>query len=59
MNFILIYLIIGSVLTIMASEIDNLPSYDSEDIKITNSDKVVFILFWPAILIYTFYKLKK
>lgn len=59
MNYILIYLLIGSVLTIMASEIDNLPSYDPEDIKISNSDKVIYILLWPAILIYTFYKLKK
>ena len=59
MNFILIYLIIGSILTILVSEINNMPSFDSEDIEITNSDKVVYILLWPAILVYSISKLKK
>lgn len=43
----------------MVSEINDIPSYDEDDIEITNSDKVVYILLWPVILLYIFYKLKK
>ncbi len=59
MQICFIYLIIGSALTIMACDINSLPSEDSEETNITNSDKVVYILLWPLILAYIFYKLKK
>ena len=59
MQIFSVYLLIGLVLTIAASEIDKIPSYDSDDISITNSDRIVYILLWPAIIIFVIYKLKK
>ncbi len=60
MQIFSIYLIIGLSLTILTSEINDMPSYDEDDdIEITNSDRVVYILLWPIILVYVIYKLKK
>ena len=39
MQIFSIYLLIGLVLTIAASELNKIPSYDSDDIIITNSDR--------------------
>jgi hypothetical protein len=59
MDLISLYLLIGLVLTIAVSEMNKIPSYDSDDISITNSDRLVYILLWPVIIIYVIYKLKK
>lgn len=59
MQIFSIYLLIGLVLTIGTTEINKIPSYDSDDISTTNSDRLVYILLWPAIIIYVIYKLKK
>lgn len=60
MQILSIYLIIGLSLTILVSEINDMPSYDEDDnIEITNSDRVVYILLWPFILVYVIYKIKK
>lgn len=60
MQILSIYLLIGALLVMAACEINKIPSYDdSEEIELTNSDRIVYILFWPAIIIYIIYKLKK
>jgi len=60
MEIFSVYLLIGLLLTIAASEMNKIPSYDdSDDISITNSDRIVYILFWPIIILYVIYKLKK
>ena len=59
MQIFSIYLLIGLVLTIATSEMNKIPSYGSDDIIITNSDRLVYILLWPVIIIYVIYKLKK
>lgn len=59
MQILSIYLLIGALLTMAACEINKIPSVDSDEIIITNSDRVIYILLWPLILIYIIYKLKK
>ena len=59
MQIFSIYLLIGLVLTIAASELNKIPSHDSDEIMITNSDRLVYILLWPIIILYVIYKLKK
>ena len=59
MQILSIYLLIGALLTMASCERNKIPSVDSDEIIITNSDRVIYILLWPLILIYIIYKLKK
>lgn len=61
MQILSLYLLIGALLVMAACEINKIPSYDDSEpeVELTNSDRIVYILFWPAIIIYVIYKLKK
>ncbi|WP_282054522.1 hypothetical protein [Maribacter luteus] len=59
MQIISIYLLIGLVFSITASEIDKMPSEDGNQDIMTHTDKVIYILLWPVIIFYLIYKLKK
>lgn len=59
MQILPIYLFIGLILTMVVDEINNTPPFEEDDVELTDSDKVIYILLWPVILMYILYHLKK
>ncbi|MDO6818094.1 hypothetical protein [Zobellia sp. 1_MG-2023] len=53
------YLIFGLTFSIIASEIDKMDIENHSKNIMTNTDRIIFILLWPIILIYTIKNLKK
>ena len=50
MEYFIIYLVLGIVVSIVLTEIDKIIPEDEEEKKLNNTDRLLYIVIWPIMI---------